>query len=491
MVLSFIRRPIALVAILSFVLGLGAAVLIASAYNSRGGTGSCADAGSGCSALAATPGVEKPTIAIPPTSTPTTLASRIPAATVVAPPTNAPIVTVLPTAVRAAPEESVQAPAAAIAPTMADDMPMGAHDPPVETPADVAHATAPDPPAASGAGCVANCGEPRYFCDNWSGGFCDDFRDKGSGATHVAFPAPGDPYSFDAFNTTYPFAQTEGPAPADGLRAFSANEHFMTVIEDGQFGLGVLRLRQPFDFSGREGHLHFDVDLKTGARRYVRLLISPDLTKVTTDDRRQVARRPGDAFDLWFVNGTFDAQVSRDGALIWEQEPGRYYGQDDVRDHVDVYISRGHVRVLVNGTSYLDSAMPDLGFERAYMYLAQASYNPCKGFESFGLTHFECEPAAQMFHWDNLAFDGPALAQNSLTPAGSRDVVFDAFHATSCTVKGAAAAPVGPEPDVSRVTWRVRLPADGSSVSPPDVVCQYALTKDDSAVITGFEIVEQ
>ena len=335
----------------------------------------------------------------------------------------------------------------------------------------------------SGAGCVANCGEPRYFCDSWSGGFCDDFRNKTSGATHMPFPAPGDPYSFDALNTTFAFAQTEGPRPADGLRAFSANEHFMTVIEDGQFGLGVLRLHQPFDFSGREGHMHFDVDLKTGARRYVRLLVSPELTKVTTDDRHQDARRPGNAFDLWFVNGTFDAQVSRGGALVWEQQPGRYYGQDDVRDHVDVYMSRTHVRVLVNGTEYVNTATADLGFDRAYMYLAQASYNPCKT--------DECGDHQQMFHWDNVAFDGPTLGMNSLTPAGSRDVLFNAYHANSCTVKGVAAEAVGPAPDASRVTWRVRLADDGSSVGPADVSCQYAAVKDDSDVITGFEIVSQ
>ena len=30
-----------------------------------------------------------------------------------------------------------------------------------------------------------------------------------------------------------------------------------------------------------------------------------------------------------------------------------------------------------------------------------------------------------MFHWDNVAFDGPTLPMNSLTPAGSEDVVFN------------------------------------------------------------------
>jgi hypothetical protein len=345
------------------------------------------------------------------------------------------------------------------------------------------HEVAAVPAAATGGGCVANCGEPRYFCDTWSGGFCDDFRDKASGATHVAFPAGGDPYSFDAFSTTYPQYETEGPAPADGLRAFSANEHFMTVIQDGQFGLGVLRLKQPFDFTGREGHVHFDADLKTGARRYVRFALSPDLTKVMTDDRSKQNRRPDNAFDLWFVNGRFYGSVVQGGEEVDSFFPSTtYFGTDDVRDHIDIYVTRTHVRVLVNGEQLISESVSDLGFSTAYVYLSQASYNPCKD--------GECDENLQMFHWDNIAFDGPALALNSLTPAGFQDVLFNAYRAESCTVADVPAEPVGEGNEAGRVTWRARLSVS-TVVGVGDVVCDYNFVQDGSDRIGGFEIVRQ
>jgi hypothetical protein len=337
-----------------------------------------------------------------------------------------------------------------------------------------------EPGSAADPGCVQNCGTPRNFCDTWAGGFCDDYRAKATGNTHVPFPAPGDPYTFDAFSTTTPFDwQTNGPAPADGLRAFSANEHFMTVIDDSQFGLGVLRLQQPFDFAGREGHVHFDVDLKTSARRYVRFMVSPELVKSLTDDRQPADRKPPNAFDLWFVNGTFKGQVVRGGADAggFDLWMNRYYGDDDVRDSVDVYIRRNSVRILVNGQTMAEETIPDLGFDRGYVYLSQASYNPCKGWtdEAFAVygAGFECTEPAQMFHWDNVAFDGPALPRNSLTPPGYRDVVFNAFSASACSVKGVAAQPIGAVTQYVRVTWRARLANDGSALSPANVACTF------------------
>lgn len=340
-------------------------------------------------------------------------------------------------------------------------------------------------PAGMDAGCVANCGEPRYFCDTWGGGFCDDYRGKRSGALHAGFPAPGDAYSFSAYSSTNPGYDMTGDAPSDGLYAFSANEHFMTVIEDPQFGIGVLRLVQPFDFAGREGHVHFDIDLKTGTRRYVRFMLSPELTKSVTDDREMDVTRPDNAFDLWFVNGTFEGKVYRGGAEVdsFGVDWPRYYGIDDVRDAVDIYVSRTRVRVLVNGETYVDESMADIGFDRAYVYLSQVSYNPCK--------EGECAANLQQFHWDNVAFDGPALRWNSLTPAGSRDVVFNAYSATACRVRGVEADPAGAPSWGRWITWVARLPDDGSGVGPQDVSCDHDYVKGNSNTPRDFEVVRQ
>lgn len=338
--------------------------------------------------------------------------------------------------------------------------------------------------ASTGGGCVANCGTPRYFCDTWGGGFCDDFRGKASGATHVAFPAWGDPYSFDALGSSQTGYETSGWTDA-GFRAFSANEHFMTVVDDETFGMGVLRVRQPIDFAGRTGHIHFDADLKTSARRYIRLMLSPDITKTITDDREFGVPKPNTALDIWFINGTFTGRVVRGGSEVggFSVDWPRYYGADDVRDSIDVYVSRTSVRVLVNGVTYVDTAVADLGFDRAYVYLSQVSYNPCKD--------GECSQNLQVWHWDNIAFDGPWLPINGLTPTGTRLVAFNAFSAQNCSVRGVAAAPSGTLSWGRWVTWVAALPNDGSPVGVGDVACTYDFSQDGSERPRGFEIVSQ
>ena len=128
-------------------------------------------------------------------------------------------------------------------------------------------------------------GDDYHFCDRWSGGFCDDFRGD-QHTTEVAFPGAGDPYSADCVSTTdgryTPSMGSSGdvmPQLVPFPCAFTANEHLMTRMEDGSFGDLTIRLQQPFDFASRTGHIHFDVDLKTSTRTYVRLTLSPQLTK--------------------------------------------------------------------------------------------------------------------------------------------------------------------------------------------------------------------
>lgn len=299
--------------------------------------------------------------------------------------------------------------------------------------------------------------------------------------------------TFDALSSTNAGYLPDGWRDPNGGFAFGNDqEHFHTAIEDSQFGIGVLRQLRPFDFAGREGHIQFDVDLKTSARRYVRLMLSPALTKTLVDDRQDLAR-PCPALDIWFINGRVSgnryggAGEECTGSVYGNQffpfSP-TYTGKDNVRDTVDVYVTRTSVRVLISGTTYIDAAVQDLGFDRAYVYLAQVSYNPCKD--------DECAENLQTFHWDNVAWDGPVLPNNSLTPAGSQDVVFNVYGAASCTVKGVPATRVGPMQTFAWQTWSARMPVQ--PVTEADVQCS-----GDSASgwgVTGgrprgFEVVTQ
>jgi hypothetical protein len=342
----------------------------------------------------------------------------------------------------------------------------------------------------SGSGCTTNCGEPRFFCDGWSGGFCDDYRDKFT-LQPVAFPSSGDPYSFDWLSTTAPgYWPGSLQGALTSLPSFTGDqEHFHTAVEDGAFGQALLRLQRPFDFAGREGHVHFDADLKVSERRYLRLTLSPDLTKRGSDDRSGDSLYPANALDIWFKGG-FTGTLIRNGSCgdgycfgnAFKVQPAdSYFGTDNVRDHIDVHVTRSSVRIIVNGQEWVNRALPDIGFDRAYVYLSQVSYNPCKD--------DQCSSAEQIFHWDNVAFDGPLLARNGLTPTGQRDIVFNAYSATECSVRGVPAQASGPVQDYTWVTWVARLPDDGSAAGPADVACTYTFSSEGSDVVRGFEIV--
>ncbi len=356
-----------------------------------------------------------------------------------------------------------------------------------------------------------------HFCDRWSGGFCDDFR-TAQYATHTMFPMPGDPYSLDMVSTTGPYyfpwqgdCCTDGPPPTP--MGFTAYEHMMMIMADGLFGNAILRLHQPFDFANRAGHIHFDVDTKTGARRYLRFMLSPDLTKRGTDDRDSHVY-PINALEVFIIDGNIS------GTLIKNNSCGSGYclgnafsvnsvmplGHDNVRDHIDLSVSRTHIKLVMNGVTYLDTNMPDIGFDRSYVYLEQASYNPCKDGPKPGeiwpnLTLDQCSVAAQEFHWDNIAFDGPVLPTNSLTPQGFEDVVFNAYSVGqpgtfnpgqpgNCTVKGVPASPLGAALWGNWVTWMARLPV-GTPVSRADIACISSWSPASGVdQVQGLEVVQ-
>ena len=377
------------------------------------------------------------------------------------------------------------------------------------------------PTSSSGFTCPLNpaggsqCGTPMNFCDTWSGGYCNDFRDVQT-ATHIPFPRPSDGISLDLMDTTDPgYGWTD--CCSDGTfmpQAFLANEHFMIAWTSAVFGDAIMRLHQPFDFAGRTGHVHFDVDLKTRSRGYLRLTLSPEVTKRGNDDRSGTTggsslAYPPDGLDIWFqgspdFGGNIGVTENRNGGCgsgycfkstaTSPTNVSLYAGHDNVRDSVDVYVSRTHLRFVINGAQVWETNIPDIGFDRAYVYLQQAQYNPCKEgpwpHELWPDSPLDqCSMAAQMFHWDNVAFDGPVLATNSLTPPGSEDVVFNAYSATSCNVNGAAAQPVGTIQQYAWISWTARLPA-GTSVALSGVQCQYNFVSNGSDTPRGLEIVQ-
>lgn len=465
------KRPL-VVASISFLLGLSVSAAAFGAYLAADG-GGCS--GRECEEVRAAPSASLPTVtATPVPPIPQTSSEQVDAPVSPAPTPNA----VAPGAPPAGPADGVG--------------PGGG-----QTQSNIAPASEPDPPPPAGnlPPCSGDCGAPRNFCDSWPGGFCTDYRHLGATTFEVPFPPAAEETSLDCLDATDPGYEPQmlgGSLPFPC--GFSKFEHFMTRMESGSFGIAILRFRRPFDFAGRTGHVRFDIDLKGRTRNYTRLMLSPDLTKRGSDDRNGEDSYPEQFVELWF-RGKVEGTICRIDGCVGDDYPygdafvsswPEYYGVDNVRDSVDVYISRSHIKVVYNqGQPHervmVDEPIPDIGFDRAYVYLSQVSYNPCKD--------GQCAPADQIMHWDNVAYDGPRLPVNGLTPRGSRDVVFNAYSATSCSVKGTPADPVGLPKEYTWVTWVARLPDDGSPVSAGDVSCSYTFVSDGSDVVRGFEVV--
>ena len=54
------------------------------------------------------------------------------------------------------------------------------------------------------------------------------------------------------------------------------------------------------------------------------------------------------------------------------------------------------MKIVVNGNTEVDTDIPDIGFDRAYVYLDHLNYNSCKAydFEEGYATIAECQVAA-------------------------------------------------------------------------------------------------
>lgn len=268
---------------------------------------------------------------------------------------------------------------------------------------------------------------------------------------------------------------------------FTKHEHFMTRMESGSFGIAMMRFHRPVDLTA-ERHIHLEADLKPqNTRNYFRVMLSPDLTKRDADDRGGEVF-PRSFVQAWFRNGKVEGSVCRNGACDGDSYPwGDAFASnwppmptaDNVRVPIDIYLSQTSIKVYISGELKVNDTFAPLGFDLAYLYLSQVSYNPCKD--------GNCAFADQIAHWDNVAVDGPTLEVNSLTPRGWRDVVFNAYSATSCSVNGVAAQSMGPAKGYTWVTWVARLLDDDSQVA---IACAYSYVASGSSVPRGIEIVK-
>ncbi len=311
------------------------------------------------------------------------------------------------------------------------------------------------------------------FCNdsgvNW--GWCEDFDGQGMGGPASFNPAASaiDLHIHSHMTMTGTMCETSG----DCTPYVQGGSLFLNA-EDGGFAMDVARVEQPFDFAGREGRVHYRSSMQGHARMHQNLHITPVISNTVADLRAFDKPRDGDALDIDFVGDggqPFTVGVWRNGALAYVAYGNGPAGiTPGVQHDIDVYVSINHLSVSVDGEEVFDSTnrpaldgspFPGVGFTRGYVYFTQLAYNPCKdGF---------CGDAANTFLWDNLAFDGPSLPRNSLTPVGKKEVLFRAWNMARCSVKGIPAD--GPQTVGWYIdTWHVQVDAN-TQVSMNDITC--------------------
>ncbi|HSI04591.1 MAG: hypothetical protein ACAI38_23125 [Myxococcota bacterium] len=319
--------------------------------------------------------------------------------------------------------------------------------------------------------------EPIYpkdgFCNTggMSWGWCEDFDGQGTSGP-VAFDAAASAIALHSHShgtMTGTLCETSG----DCSPYVQGGSLFLNA-EDGGFAMNVLRVEQPFDFENREGRVHYRSSMQGHGRMHQDIHITPTISNTLPDLRFVDKPRDGDAIDIDFVGDggwPFTIVVWRDGAKAYLAHANGPIGvTSGVQQDIDVYVSRSHLSVRVDGVEVFDSdehpgedgaPFPDLGFTRGYVHFAQLAYNPVKdGY--YG-------DAPNTFLWDDLAFDGPSLPRNGLTPVGKKEVLFRAWNKASCTVRGLAAdGPVAGGWYID--TWHVQVDA-GQAIAMDDITC--------------------
>jgi hypothetical protein len=243
-----------------------------------------------------------------------------------------------------------------------------------------------------------------------------------------AFPARfcGAPFSNIMPGEDVKFCQGMG---VDGTMSSQLNE---VLDDEGDFGFNSMRIRQPFDFTGREGKIVLDVDAKVNPRNlghgwWIEVWITEDPVPMPYHNAPTVSSFPrsGVGFALQFGadcpesdtdwnNALETVTVTKDYQILhsipfWEftqdQEDRCFRVADQKLNHLEFRVSQD--RLEFYASDYDDPANLklrttveglDLPFERGYVHLQHAAYNAPKDGEV---------TAAQTFRWDNVGFDGP------------------------------------------------------------------------------------
>ncbi|HEY6880153.1 MAG TPA: hypothetical protein VI299_19145 [Polyangiales bacterium] len=199
--------------------------------------------------------------------------------------------------------------------------------------------------------------------------------------------------------------------------------HLLTAAAAQNYGLNSYRIRQPFDFAGRTGTIKFDADLSHhGLGGWPAIVISESPSLAPSFDWEERGSGPQHGVSIEFVGGWCNKPDSLEVSLFtfrnYEQtaqrasfdcETPHVSTARDRLNHVEIYLTRGHLEVWAsdpspNGVDFpnftrLYEADLDLPFERGYVQLLVRNHATMKYWLG----------SAATVRWDNVGFDGPLV----------------------------------------------------------------------------------
>ena len=230
----------------------------------------------------------------------------------------------------------------------------------------------------------------------------------------------------------------DGGAAASSDGSFINNQihgHLETGVISIEQSIATISARPAFDFTGRTGHIHGEMDFHGNVSEWSAILLGPrplNGNEMWDVDDRGFGVRAMPFLEVF--NDSVDA-VPHGHLRLVESVAGQSvhqlgtfdvpdYNLLNVRNFVDLYVSTTHVKFVVDGLTLVDTALPvALPFSVGYLTLAAESY-PKIDTDRFGHV-LPCDVAVtgecNVWHLDNWGFDAPAT--QAAQPATTENLV--------------------------------------------------------------------
>jgi hypothetical protein len=203
-----------------------------------------------------------------------------------------------------------------------------------------------------------------------------------------------------------------------------ASRHALATAAAQNYGLSTYRIRQPFDFAGRVGTIHVDLDLtNNGLGGWPAIILAADPSPSPSFDWQERGSGPRNGIEIEFGTGwcntphtvstaiyTFADYDQTNHTPTFDCDTPHVTTSPSALNHVEILVTQNHLEVWASepsadgstfaATQRLWAGDVDLPFTRGYVSLALRNHATIK---------YWIGSAAEL-RFDNVGFDGPAIA---------------------------------------------------------------------------------